>query len=176
VRAGYSRRSARQIGARLLARDDIARLVRKTVETRLARIEVKADDVLRELARIGMSSPKALCGQDGKLLSISELSDDAAASIGSFEIAVNDETGQAQLSRVKMADKVAALSQLCRHLGLLAPTMHQHQVITLTPEHLARCTDKQLERIELATVELTAVQDELAQDDNPQSLPATSRP
>lgn len=164
VRAGYSRRSARQIGARLLARDDISEVIRRVIERRLERVEVRADDVLRELARIGMSSPLGLVDDDGRLLNISQLSPDAAASIASFEVGT-DEEGKAKLSRVRLADKVGALSQLVKHLGLLAPTQHIHAMISLTPDQLSRCTDQQLERVEAATLELTTIQQELNEDE-----------
>ena len=163
VRAGYhcgvAHRSSRQVGSRLLSNVDIAALVQKLHQDRLDKVGVKAEDVLRELARVAMASPKGFIDDDGRLLALQDLDDQHAASIASFELATNDD-GTTRLSRVKLADKIGALAQLCKHLGLLAP--QQHIVVTLSADDLARCTDAQLLRVEDASSVLAEVQHELA--------------
>ena len=129
---------------------------------RAERIQVSADDVLRELGRIGMSSPAGLVDDEGRLKNVVDLSPDAAASIASFEIATDPDSGTAKLSKVKLADKVSALSTMTKLLGMQSPTTHIHAMVTLTPEQLARCTDSQLERVEAASLELTTIQAELS--------------
>ena len=162
IAAGYSRRSAAQIASRLLHRDKVVRGIKRAVSERAERIQVSADDVLRELGRIGMSSPAGLVDDEGRLKNVVDLSPDAAASIASFEIATDPDSGTAKLSKVKLADKVSALSTMTKLLGMQSPTTHIHAMVTLTPDQLARCTDSQLERVEAASLELTTIQAELA--------------
>ena len=162
IAAGYSRRSAPQIASRLLHRDKVVRGIKRAVSERAERVKVSADDVLRELGRIGMSTPAGLVDDEGRLKNVVDLSPDAAASIASFEIATDPDSGTAKLSKVRLADKVSALSTMTKLLGMQSPTTHLHAVVSLTPDQLSKCSDEQLARVESASLELSTIQAELS--------------
>lgn len=114
IRAGYSPRSASELGARLLAREHVQEAVRQAQAQRAERVALTADRVVRELARIAFSDPRDLMewGPDGVVLRPSaELSAEQAASVA--EVA-----GSTSGPRLKKHDKVKALELLGRHIGL----------------------------------------------------------
>ncbi len=55
IRAGYSQKTARQIGNRMLTNVDIQSAIAKRMGDRSGRVEITQDMVLRELAKIGFS-------------------------------------------------------------------------------------------------------------------------
>jgi phage terminase small subunit len=73
--------------------------------------------VLRELARVAFADLRSIYRPDGSLMSVSELSDDAAASVAGVESTeVGDGTGY--IRKLKRWDKVKALELLGKHLGM----------------------------------------------------------
>src|SRR5437879_2160483 len=83
IRAGYSQRNAKQIGYNLLAKPQVARAVAEAQAKRAEKLDITAERVLRELARIGFADPRKLFTEDGRLKPIGELDDETAASIAS---------------------------------------------------------------------------------------------
>lgn len=55
IRAGYSRKTAEQIGYALLQKPHVAELIQSKVEARAERVAIQADTVLAELYRIAMA-------------------------------------------------------------------------------------------------------------------------
>ena len=114
IRAGYSERTASRIGPQLLGKNWVREAIEKAQAKRARRVEITADRVVAELAKIAFSDPRDLMewGPDGVVLRPSaELSDDQAASVA--EVAENN----AGL-RLKKHDKVKALELLGRHIGI----------------------------------------------------------
>lgn len=114
IRAGYSERTASRIGPQLLGKTCVREAIEKAQAKRAQRVEITADRVVAELAKIAFSDPRDLMewGPDGVVLRPSaELSDDQAASVA--EVAENN----AGL-RLKKHDKVKALELLGRHIGI----------------------------------------------------------
>ncbi|MHC4187764.1 MAG: terminase small subunit [Planctomycetota bacterium] len=56
IRAGYGRKTAREIGRQNLTKLDIQQYVQRLMEERSARTEITADQVLRQLAAIAFAS------------------------------------------------------------------------------------------------------------------------
>lgn len=142
IRAGYSAKDADVQGPRLLGNVGIAAAIEKAMSKRAARTEITADQVVRELAKIGFSDIRkavrwysqtnvaavdddadmeALVNEGAvrfavanqvELVSSSEIDDDTAAAIS--------EIGQTSTGalKVKLYDKRAALVDLGRHLGI----------------------------------------------------------
>lgn len=119
-RAGYSPRSAETNGNRMLRNAQVAAAVRVAKAERERRTEITTDRVLRELARVAFFDPRKLFGADGQPLPIAELDDDAAAVVAGLEVSVthNDDGSVTRVAKIKLADKLAALEKLGRHLGL----------------------------------------------------------
>lgn len=139
VRAGYSAKTARQIGDENLSKPDIAEAIGKAIAEQSERTGISADRVLTELAKIGFSDIRRAVKwfsqanvamidategeiEDGsvrfavanqvELISSADIDDETAAAIS--EISMTDKGGL----RVKFHDKRAALVDLGRHLAL----------------------------------------------------------
>ena len=115
IRAGYSVRTAYSQGQRLLKNVEMAAAINSAMTDRAARTEITQDRVLQELARIAFAN---LCDavtwnseQIVRLVNSEELGDDTAAAIA--EVAKTREG-----MRIRMHDKVGALIQIGRHLGM----------------------------------------------------------
>jgi phage terminase small subunit len=121
IQAGYSKKTADRIGSRLLRNVEVSEAVAKAEETRLDRLGITADRVLREIARLSFVDPRKFFNDDGTAKSISELDDDTAAALAGLEVL--EKTGEdgsivGTTKKFKLADKGANLERLGRHLGL----------------------------------------------------------
>ena len=129
IRAGYSAKTAVKIGSENLRKPDVAAAIASKQAKRADRVEISADRVLREVARIAFGDIRALYRADGGLKKIDELDDDAAAMLAGVDevemqggAAIGGEEGVAHVpmytKKVKLWDKPAALEKLMKHLGL----------------------------------------------------------
>ncbi len=119
VRAGYSPRSAADIGHALLRRHEaVMSAIRAAMEERERRTQVTADRIVTELARIAFADIRSFAdwGPDGVgLRALAELSADDTAAVA--EIYGPGAAGGRP--KLKLHDKRAALELLARHLGLV---------------------------------------------------------
>jgi phage terminase small subunit len=134
VRAGYSRKTARQVGAENLSKPVIsAEIKRRTIETG-KRLEATRERVLDELVRLAFSDIKnvAKWGRVEVKQIDSETGEAAVATID-LDLIPSDEIPK-DVSRaiseirktrdglvIKMHNKLPALEKLARHLGLDTP-------------------------------------------------------
>lgn len=139
IRAGFSAKTARQAGNRLLTNVDIQQAIQAGMEARSGRVAITQDMVLRELAKIGFSDIRKVvrwgetmvrmvdgeeyCAEDMvpyhglALIDSTEIDDDTAAAIAEVS------QGKDGL-KVKLHDKKGALVDIGRHLGMFVPTAH----------------------------------------------------
>lgn len=131
-RAGYSRRTANEQGARLLAKVSVAAAIQAAQAKRSERTEITADRVLTELAKLAFSNIEDVTRLVGteRVPDLSKATRDQLAAVG--EITVDDYTDgrgkdarEVKRVRLKMADKRAALVDLGRHLGMFVDK-HEH--------------------------------------------------
>ena len=132
IRAGYSVKTAGQIGDQNLRKLQIAAAIEEEMRNRASRIEITQDMVLRELAKIGFSDIRKIVrwgntelrqgvDADGEsvtepyhglmLVGADDLDDDTAAAIAEI-------SESAQGLKVKLHDKKGALVDIGRHLGM----------------------------------------------------------
>jgi phage terminase small subunit len=117
--------SASQAGSQLLGK--LGAEIAAAQSEHLKRLDLTADQVLRELARIGFSNIRHLFNEDNTLRPIHTLDEQTAAVITSFEQdplfsgsgKAREQIGVTQ--KVKLWDKVRALTTLARHFRLLEP-------------------------------------------------------
>lgn len=140
-RAGYSEKTARSQGQRLLTNVDIQAAIEKAMDGRSERTEITQDQVIQELAKLAFGNIKNYYDEDGNLLSPHELSDDVAATITSVDEKIlkkgsgaNGETVILE-RKVRMADKKASLELLGKHLKMFTDKVEVDQ--TNTPQHMA---------------------------------------
>lgn len=136
IRAGYSRRTAEDIGRQLLRKTPVAEVIEEKRRALSIRTEITQDRVLRELARIGFADMRKLLRWTGnqprmdvddceereeveitavnfvRLFDSDELDSDTVAAISEIS-----QTKDGSL-KVKLHDKQAALVAIGRHLGM----------------------------------------------------------
>ena len=118
IRAGYSERTAYRIGAELLQKTSVAEAIAAGQAKRAQRVEITADRVVAELAKIAFADPRDLMewGPDGvKLKASADLNEEQAASVAEVSETTTKDGGSLKL---KKHDKVKALELLGRHMGM----------------------------------------------------------
>ncbi|WP_035350839.1 terminase small subunit [Edaphobacter aggregans] len=124
ISAGYSAKTANEQGSRLLANVSVAAVVDAKKAKILGKLEITAEKVLQEIAKIAFLDPRKLFASDGSLIPIHELDDNTAASIAGLEVNEMFE-GQGDqkhafglCKKIKIADKGQNLERLGRYLKL----------------------------------------------------------
>lgn len=118
IRAGYSKKTARVQGCRLLTYAAVAKAIEAGRAVQAETAIVTREQVLRELKRIGMSDIRKLYDETGRLKKVTELDDDTAAAVSSVEFEEVDRAEIGRTVKIKCFDKTKALETLGRHLGL----------------------------------------------------------
>lgn len=119
ISAGFSEKTAAQQATRLLRNVQISAAVEKAKAKRIERVEVQADDVLRELMRLGYSDLSELLkwGPNGvEIVESKDLSVDARRAVEMVKM-TEDKDGK-RTFQIKQHSKERALELLGRHLGL----------------------------------------------------------
>jgi phage terminase small subunit len=129
IRAGYSPKTAEVQASRLLRNAQVAEAVSTGAEKRLKKLDISADRVLQEIARLAFSDVRAWFDEHGRLLPIHELSADVAAALGSIEVQrektrvkstdTEEITVEESVIKIKAWDKPRSLDMLAKHFGLL---------------------------------------------------------
>lgn len=131
IRAGYSEKTARQIGPENLSKPVIQDYISELRSEQKKRTGITVEKVLREYAKIAFSDIRNLFDGNGDLKSVDDLSEEDAGSIASVEVYKEDlrsgeETlGTATTKKVKMWDKLRALEGLGKHLGMFEKDNNQ---------------------------------------------------
>lgn len=137
-RAGYSKKTARNQGSRLLAKDDIWSAIQKKLEAQLQRVSVDADAVLLELARIAQCDISKAFNEDGSLKPLHDIPVDVRRAIAGVETVEvlgsggdDGEEGEGkralvQTKKLKFWNKNEALQTLARHFKLLTDRVEIH--------------------------------------------------
>ena len=126
IEAGYSAKTAKQAGSRLLT--DVA--IRAAIEGHQAAVVAKVqtdagitlERTLREIARIAYFDPRRMFDANGNPKAIHDLDDDTAAVIAGLDVLEEWEgSGQDRvlvgyIKKWKLADKKGALDMLMKHL------------------------------------------------------------
>jgi phage terminase small subunit len=84
---------------------------------RAERTQVTADNVLNVAAAIAFFDIRRLFDEDGRLKHLKDIPPDVAVAVASYERTKHG-------ARVRMADKIAALTLLFKHLGLSQGRLH----------------------------------------------------
>lgn len=98
--------------------------VADAIQARSERTQIKADDVLLQLVRMGMSDVRKLFTPQGQLKAIHELDDDTAAAIQSIEVVTRhipmsgDEPAEVEyVHKIRFTDKIKPLELIGKHMG-----------------------------------------------------------
>ena len=125
IRAGYSERTAHSIGAENLIKPEIQARISELNKSRLEATGISQKRVLEEYAKIAFFDIREIFDVDGGLINVKQLDSNnagAIASIKSSEEWGEDKEGNrivtGTLKEVKVFDKIRALQDLGKHLGL----------------------------------------------------------
>ncbi len=119
IRAGYSARAAHVTGPRLLANARVAEAIQKGQAKRADKLEITADRVLLEIARLAFADARKLVKWSGDTMttvSSEEIDDDTAAAVA--EVSQTFGSDGRQAVKLRLHDKSKALDNLLDHLGL----------------------------------------------------------
>ncbi len=120
-RVGCARKSAHVQASRWLRNPKIAARIQKKMDERSKRLEINADNVLREIHRLAMSDLRRIASWNKKgvkLKSSSTITDEDAAFISEISQVEDTRSGKKSL-KVKLHDKTSNLHLLARHLRLI---------------------------------------------------------
>lgn len=122
IRAGFSKKTAGQKAWNMTSDKDprfthVYEAIQKKLQQKAKRNEIKADDVLKGLARIAFGDIRQLFRDDGTLKPMSEWSEDTAMAIASVEV-VEDQLMNTRTAKIRTNDRLKALELIGKHLGM----------------------------------------------------------
>lgn len=120
IRAGYSEKTAAEIGYEYLRKPQIAKAVQEAMDKRVDKLEITSERVLAEIAKMAFFDVRKLFDADGAPIHITSLDDETAAAIAGLDVVTtgNQDIGFANVLKIKLADKSKNLELLGRHLKL----------------------------------------------------------
>lgn len=124
IRAGYSKRSAKEIASENLTKPNIKKWIEDQQKAIAKRTELTQDRILQEYAKIAFSDIRKIFNEQNAVIDIKDIDDDTAASISStesFEEYGSDGALSGFTKKVKLWDKVRALDSISKVLGYNAP-------------------------------------------------------
>ena len=140
IRAGYSKKTAQEQGARLLSNVIVSAYVRELMQKRSERTQIEADWVLKEVAAIAKANMRefAQFGQDGIVFKNSEdLTSEQTALVSELSQEVKEFKGVKTTNiKFKLYPKDTALYNLMRHLGLFEKDNQQSNT-SITVNHIS---------------------------------------
>ncbi len=139
IRAGYSAKTAGQIGDENLKKHEIKEAIQARRKELSEKVEITQERVLKEYARLAFLDPRKLFDNTGAPLPIQDLDDDTAAAIIGLDVVQvgNAEVGVGDVLKYKLADKKGALDSVARHLGMFNDKLDV-KVTDALAERLAR--------------------------------------
>lgn len=126
IRAGYKLENAKDQAGRLLSKAYIKKRITELCGVVTTRIQVEAEDILRELARVAFADIRTIFKEDGLVKEPKDWPDDIARCISSIEVTEEfegygaDRTWIGYTKKIKFWDKVKSLELLGRHKVLFA--------------------------------------------------------
>lgn len=124
IRAGYAPKWVASNIDKLLKNTETQNAIQAALKKRNEKLDITADMVLRELARVAFSDARRLYNDDGSLKTPNELDDDTAAALAGIDTFEEfDGRGEnrrliGHTKKIHRWDKVKSLELLGKHLGL----------------------------------------------------------
>lgn len=139
IRAGYSQRTAKEIGCQNLTKLNIAAAIDKAIMARSARTKITVDRVLKELARLAFANmfDYVRVNSDGlAYVDLSDITRDQFAAVQELNIDQylefeNDEAREVKKVKLKLADKRSNLELIGRHLKMFTDKIEHGGELTL---------------------------------------------
>lgn len=127
-RAGYSKRTAHEIGFQNLQKPEIQEVLSELMRQRSERTEIEADAVLQEVAALGFSNITDVVYFEKNFLKVRDFSE-LPESVKKAIAEVSQKDGEL---KIKMHSKNGALDKLMKHLGLYEKDNSQSKPTVVT--------------------------------------------
>lgn len=141
VRAGYSEKTAHSCGPRLMDNAGVIKKIRVLTDERARSLEITAERVLKELARVAFADPGDIVKVDErgrvKVTPTEQLTEDQRRAIQSV-------SQTADGVKIKMGDKLRALELVGKHIGLFIDRVEVHGNVRTETEEMP---DAELDKI-----------------------------
>ena len=124
IRAGYSKKTAKEQGYRLLTKDHVRKKLKELITQQTVRTQVDADKVIKEASRVALADVGMAFNKDGTFKAIHDIPKDLRRAISGIKISeVFEGTGKKRkltgyIKEVKFWSKDKNIDTLMKHLGL----------------------------------------------------------
>jgi phage terminase small subunit len=116
-----------------LTKVDIQKYIAEQQEKLQDKLDISKETVINELAKIAFSDIRKIFNTNDSLKNIQELDDNTSGAIASIKIKETTDTGTAcKTVEIKFYDKVRALIDLGKHLGLFREKIEVEHSLSLT--------------------------------------------
>jgi phage terminase small subunit len=122
IRAGYSSKTARAIGAENLTKPNIENYIKKLKGGLAARHEITKDMIVQELYNIGFADIRKVFDEKGRVKNIVDIDSSTAAAIMSIEVDEKKGAKPSTTKKIRFNSKISALERLATMLDLVKPT------------------------------------------------------
>lgn len=130
IRAGYSENTANEQASRLLTNVNISNYIEELRKAQQKRTEITADQVIKELAKVGFSNIQDYITDSNLISDLSKTDKGKAAAVASVKKSVTRfDGGEKEVVEFKLWNKVDALEKLGRHLGIFEKDNEQSRPI-----------------------------------------------
>lgn len=117
IRAGYSEKSAQEIGAENLSKPMVAKAIQEALQERKERVQIDADYVLKRLVEIDQMDVLDIMDDDGNVKPLRDWPKIWRQYISNIETISMDD-GEGWLKKIKWPDKVKNLELLGKHISV----------------------------------------------------------
>lgn len=142
IRAGYSKRTAREMGYENLTKPHIQAAVRKALDAQSKRTAITADNVLREFARLAFANLTDVVDVNSGTVVIEDFDDLPREVTAAISEVAQTKDG----IRVKFHSKTQALEALGRHLALFNDKLKLEGELPVKPD-MSHLSDEDLEQL-----------------------------
>lgn len=124
IEAGYSERSAKEIGYGLLQKPRVQEAIRLRQRQMSHKSGITRQRVIEECAKLAFSDIREVFNEDGTLKRVHDFPDGIAGAVSSIEVEElfegvgKDRVWTGYVKKLKLWDKNPALEKLLKHLGL----------------------------------------------------------
>lgn len=129
IRVGYSKKTANEQAARLLAKVSVKNYVSELKGQLSETVQVTKEQLVSELKKVAFFDIRNIYNIDGALKNVKDFGDDEAAAIAGVDTYDTVEPGSGMIlgktQKVKLQNKIQAIERICKMLGYDAPVKQE---------------------------------------------------